>query len=451
MLAAVIVYIIIFIIIGFCDMRKVDSFEEYAVAGKRQGMSKVLLSILATAIGASATIGIVDRVADIGFPAIWWLVVGAVGLILQGLVLSEKVRGLNADTLPDVAEKTIGAPARKFIAAIIAVSWIGVIAAQYISMATVVSAITGKNNSRSILLIVVIITILYSVVGGQVSVVKTDMIQAVIMAAGFLAVFIYLFAVEGSCNQLVFENIKLTNEHFGGMDLFNLLFVVGGTYFLGPDILSRNLVSKDGKTAKKAAIAAGIALAVFAVIIVFIGMWVINFKADLGGKSPLIYLLDEIIPYPLAVILCLGLVSTILSSLDTCLVNVASIIEHDIFGRNSVNGVRVIVAVVGSASLGIALFKTDIIGLLTGAYSIYAPGIVFPLFIGIMCHDKRKIKRPLLYTGIIAGTVFGFINTYMHIGGAYLPLIGMGVSLIFSILSVLFAKPLPEFEETHKL
>ncbi len=451
MLAAVIIYTIIFIIIGLCDMRKVNSFEEYAVAGKRQGMSRVLLSILATAIGASATIGIVDRVAGIGFPAIWWLIVGAIGLVLQGLVLSEKVRCLNADTLPDVAEKTIGAPARKFIAAIIAVSWIGVIAAQYISMATVVSAITGKNNSRSILLIVVIITILYSVVGGQVSVVKTDMIQAVIMAAGFLAVFIYLFAVEGSCNQLVFENIRLTNGHFGGMDLFNLLFVVGGTYFLGPDILSRNLVSKDGKTAKKAAIAAGIALAVFAVIIVFIGMWVISFKADLGGKSPLIYLLDEIIPYPLAVVLCLGLVSTILSSLDTCLVNVASIIEHDIFGRNSVNGVRIIVAVVGAASLGIALFKTDIIGLLTGAYSIYAPGIVFPLFIGIMCHKKRKIKRPLLYTGIVAGTVLGFINTYMHIGGAYLPLIGMGVSLIFSILSVLFAKPLPEFEETHKL
>ncbi|MDE6026073.1 MAG: sodium:solute symporter family protein [Lachnospiraceae bacterium] len=437
MLVVTLVYITFLIGMGFYDMKRVGSFEEYAVAGKKQGLSRVLLSILATAIGASATIGIVDRAAAIGFPAVWWLIVGSVGLIVQGLVLSKKVRELNADTLPDVAQKTIGAVGRRIIAAIIGVSWIGVIAAQYISMATVVSAITGKNNSRLMLIIIVAVTILYSVVGGQMSVIKTDMIQAIIMASGFLLVFLYLFFIDGSSNELVFDSVELTNKSFGGMDLFNLLFVVGGTYFLGPDIMSRNLVSKDGKTAKRAAIAAGIALGIFAVIIVLIGMWVINYKGELGGMSPLIYLLNEIIPYPIAVILCLGLVSTILSSLDTCLVNVASIIEHDIIGRDKVNEVRMIVAVIGVASLGIALFKTDIIGLLTGAYSIYAPGIVFPLFIGIMCHDKKKLNLPLLYIGIIAGGGIGLLNTYMKVGGSYFPLIGMGISLVFSLLALI--------------
>ena len=96
MLIFVLIYIIIFTVIGFYDMKKVKSFEEYAVAGKKQGTSKVLLSILATAIGASATIGIVDRTASIGFPAVWWLLVGAVGLVLQGIFLSEKVRALDA-------------------------------------------------------------------------------------------------------------------------------------------------------------------------------------------------------------------------------------------------------------------------------------------------------------------------------------------------------------------
>lgn len=437
MLVITLIYIVFLIGMGFYDMKRVGSFEEYAVAGKKQGTSRVLLSILATAIGASATIGIVDRAAVIGFPAVWWLIVGSVGLIVQGLVLSKKVRELNADTLPDVAQKTIGTVGRKIIAIIIAISWIGVIAAQYISMATVVSSITGKNNSRLMLIIIVAVTILYSVVGGQMSVIKTDMIQAIIMAGGFLLVFIYLFCVDGSSNDVVFQHVELTNKSFGGMDLFNLLFVVGGTYFLGPDIMSRNLVSKDGKTAKRAAIAAGIALAVFAIIIVLIGMWVMNYKGELGGMSPLIYLLDEIIPYPIAVVLCLGLVSTILSSLDTCLVNVASIIEHDIIGRDRVNEVRIIVAVIGIASLGIALFKTDIIGLLTGAYSIYAPGIVFPLFIGIMCHDRIKLNRMMLYLGIIVGGGMGLLNTYLKVGGDLFPLIGMGISLIFSLLAML--------------
>lgn len=437
MLVITLVYIAFLIGMGFCDMKRVGSFEEYAVAGKKQGMSRVLLSILATAIGASATIGIVDRAAKIGFPAVWWLIVGSVGLIVQGLVLSEKVRQLNADTLPDVAQKTIGAVGRRMIAVIIGVSWIGVIAAQYSSVAMIAAAITGKDNGRLILVIIVAVTILYSVVGGQMSVVKTDVIQSVIMIGGFLLVFLYLFFVDGSSNQSVFGSVQLTNKGFGWMELFNLLFVVGGTYFLGPDIMSRNLLSRDGKTAKGAAIAAGIALGLFGVVIVLTGIWVIHYKGGTDGMSPLIYLLNEIIPYPIAVVLCLGLVSTVLSSLDTCLVNVAVIIEHDIIGRDKVNEVRIIVAVIGLVSLGIALFKTDIIELLTGAYSIYAPGIVFPLFIGIMCHGKIKLNRSLLYIGIIAGGGMGFLNTYMKIGGTCFPLIGMGVSLIFSLLAMI--------------
>lgn len=440
MLAIVLIYVAFLIGVGIYDMKKVKNFEDYAVAGKNQSSFRVLLSILATAIGASATIGIVNRAAGIGFPAVWWLVVGSVGLIAQGLILSKPVRALNADTLPDVAGITVGVVGKKIIAVIIAVSWIGVIAAQYISMATVVSAITGKANDRTMLLVIVAITIIYSVIGGQMSVIKTDVIQALIMAGGFVLVFIYLFFVNGSVNEIVFDKVELMNDSFKGMDLFNLLFVVGGTYFLGPDVMSRNLVSKDGKTAKKSAIGAGIILAFFAVIVVLIGMWVMNYNEELGGTSPLIYLMHNVIPYPIALILCLGLVSTILSSLDTCLVNVASIVEHDLLGRDKVNEVRAILAVFGVASLGIALFKTDIISLLTGAYAIYAPGIVFPLFVGIMSYKKRTIIKPLLYAGIIVGGGMGLLNTYMQIGGEYFPLIGMGLSLVFSVAAVLLGK-----------
>lgn len=437
MLILVLMYVLFLIGMGIYDMKKVGNFEDYAVAGKKQSFGRVLISILATAIGASATIGIVDRAAGIGFPAVWWLIVGSVGLVAQGLILSKKVRELDADTLPEVAGQTIGMFGRKLIAVIIAVSWIGVIAAQYISMATVIAAITGKKDNNVMLIIIVAVTILYSVVGGQLSVIKTDVIQGLIMAGGFVVVFIYLYFVNGEVNRIVFDSIELTNDKFGFMALINLLFVVGGTYFLGPDVMSRNLVSKDGKTAKKAAIVAGLILAAFAVIIVLIGMWVVNYVDDMGGKSPLIYLLNDIIPYPIAVILCLGLVSTILSSLDTCLVNVASIVEHDLIGRDKVSEVRIIVALFGISSLAIALFKTDIISLLTGAYSIYAPGIVFPLFVGIMCHNKKKLCRPILYLAIIAGGAMGILSTYFGVGGQYLPLIGMGASLALSVLAVL--------------
>ncbi|MBO5426218.1 MAG: hypothetical protein J6A25_11975, partial [Lachnospiraceae bacterium] len=93
----------------------------------------------------------------------------------------------------------------------------------------------------------------------------------------------------------------------------------------------------------------------------------------------------------------------------------------------------------GVISAVIAIFKTNIIGLLTGAYSIYSPGIVIPLFVAIMCHNKRKINKPLWYIGVIVGSLMGVVNTYLGLGGRYLTLIAMGISAVFSILSFIMS------------
>ena len=69
MLAAIIIYIILLAIVGIYDFFNIKDFKDYAVAGKNQSFSRVFLSLMATMIGASATIGVADRVVEIGFPA----------------------------------------------------------------------------------------------------------------------------------------------------------------------------------------------------------------------------------------------------------------------------------------------------------------------------------------------------------------------------------------------
>ena len=103
-LIALIVYLLIFVGIGIFDARGVKDFTDYSVAGKRQSALAVVMTLLATVVGASTTIGITDTVNNIGFPGIWWLMFGAIGLILQSFIISEKVRSTGADTLPDLAK-----------------------------------------------------------------------------------------------------------------------------------------------------------------------------------------------------------------------------------------------------------------------------------------------------------------------------------------------------------
>ena len=158
MLIAIILYIIILFGIGIFDFFKVKNFEDYAVAGKNQSFHRVFLSLMATMIGASATIGIVDRTVLIGFPAFWWLAVGSMGLILQAVLLSEKIRNLDADTLPDVAEKTVGSMGRILLAIIISISWIGVIAAQFVSIVKIVSVVV-PDASKNIILVIISLTL----------------------------------------------------------------------------------------------------------------------------------------------------------------------------------------------------------------------------------------------------------------------------------------------------
>lgn len=442
MLVAIIIYIVMLVGIGIYDSFGIKDFGDFAVAGKRQTFIRVFLSLMVTMIGASATIGVVDHVVQIGFPAFWWLGAGAIGLIFQAVFLSKKIRSLNANTLPDVAQKTIGTGGKILLASVISVSWIGIIAAQFVSIGKIIYIVMPEIDMQIILAVTSMIVIIYTLLGGQLSVIKTDNIQSWIIAAGILVTFIYLFATNGSANMKILESVNLLNNRFNSTDLMTMLFITGGAYFLGPDIISRNLVAKDGKTAQKAVIASAIGLIFFSIIITLIGLWAVNVISveALNGQNPLIYIMDKYIPYPYTILLCLALISALFSSADTCMINAASIIEHDLLMRDKVNEIRIIVCILGVAGLAVALFNTDIIGLLLRAYSFYVPGIVCPLFFAIWFYGKRSIYKPLWYIAVIAGSTLGSINSFMGIGSEFLPLVGMGTSFVLAGTSVLMGK-----------
>ena len=130
--------LIYFFVLGFIcirDLFKVKNFDDYVVAGRKQSSPFVFMSLMATVLGASATVGIAARAESIGFAAFWWLAVGAIGFWFQAAFLSKPVHDLDVRTLPEIAEKTVGKTGRKLVALIIAVSWIGIIAAQFAAVA----------------------------------------------------------------------------------------------------------------------------------------------------------------------------------------------------------------------------------------------------------------------------------------------------------------------------
>ncbi len=470
--------LIYFFVLGFIcirDLFKVKNFDDYVVAGRKQSTLFVFMSLMATVLGASATVGIAARAESIGFAAFWWLGVGAIGFWFQAAFLSKPVHDLDVRTLPEIAEKTVGKVGRKLVALIIAVSWIGIIAAQFAAVAGFIGLVLGHSAGTQSVLITATIVIVYTLFGGQLSVVRTDALQFGILTLGFFAVAIYLFggfsgtesatqiaataaktaaltnvnvaqsALEPtSAGLATFGNFNLLNEKFGFTDLVMMLFTVGGAYFLGPDVISRNLVAKDASSARKAVVVGSFAILVFSVIIVLLGMWAATYSPDTASGStmnPLFRLASGVLPLPLAALLSVGLLSALLSSADTCLINSAAIFGSDILNTRRITVVRLLVVAIGIIATFLALQGKDIIGLLTMAYSVYTPGIVAPLAVAIIAHKKFNIKKTLWYSGVIAGGLFGLIPAILASSAkiqtpAYHPHVGIAISLAFALASL---------------
>ena len=444
---ALIVYLCVFIAIGILDLKNIHNFTDYSVAGKNQGTFAVVMTLMATVVGASTTIGITDTVYKIGFPGIWWLAFGALGLILQSLFLSGRVREIDADTLPDLAGKTVDRSAEMLIALIIVISWIGVIAGQLVAMNSLITYALGKSD-RLVFLVVSLIVIVYTIIGGQKSVVRTDKLQLFLILFGVIACACCLYFVVGGNTADVVKNIEFLNENYRPANLFTQFFVIGGVYFLGPDIMSRNFISGSKEIARKSACISGFALLVFSVLITFIGMW-IRYNVtpeELGDSGALLYA-ASMLPRFVTILLIFGLLSAILSSTDTCIINASTIFVKDILRKESVMGVRITVMVIGGLSLALALLgRGDIMSLLTGAYSIYTPGVIFPLMIAVYAYSGSGVRRGVWLAAVIVGGLFGLAGTYFgdvlaavgvpEVILQYLTLIGMGLSLVISLFSV---------------
>lgn len=456
--------IIYFLVLGFICVRdwfKVKNFDDYVVAGRKQSSPFVFMSLMATVLGASATVGIAARAESIGFAAFWWLGVGAIGFWFQAAFLSKPVHDLDVRTLPEIAEKTVGKTGRKLVALIIAVSWIGIIAAQFAAVAGFIGLVLGHDAGTQAVLITAVIVVVYTLLGGQLSVVRTDALQFGILTLGFFAAAIYLFggfsgaeiATSGiaatanetaapSAGLATFGNFSLLNEKFGFADLAMMLFTVGGAYFLGPDVISRNLVAKDSSAARKAVVAGSFAILVFSVVIVLLGMWAATYTPNAAGSAvnPLFRLASGVLPLPLAALLSVGLLSALLSSADTCLINSAAIFGSDILNTRRISVVRLLVVAIGVIATFLALQGKDIIGLLMMAYSVYTPGIVAPLAVAIIAHKKFNVKKSLWYAGVCAGGLFGLVPAILATAKistpAYLPHIGIAVSLVFALISL---------------
>lgn len=418
-----VVYAAILLGIALLSLRYNTNLENFLVAGHKQRKILVVASMLASTIGGGITIGTVANAYRIGFPAFWFVAAGGIAHFLQGALLSERVRASEALTLPDLANRHLGPAVRMEISLIILVTWIGISAAQFVASARIITTLTGMPHAGAVASAAAFIVV-YTLIGGQKSVLRTDLFQFGILAGAVVLVLAYLFLAKPPASGSV--RMDLFTKDFGPLDLVYYVVVMGGSYFICPMMFSRILSADSPANARKSSFLSGTGMLFFAFAITFVGLWARSSLPDLGGLDPLNAIARNHVPSALGMVLILGLLAAILSTADTVLITAAGILEHDIFKGTRVAGVRMWTVAVGAVGAGIALFQTDVIAMLMKTYNGYTAGLVPALFVALMLPADRRVRPIWGFAAIAGGYALGLAGSVT--GSKVLPLAGMAVS-----------------------
>ena len=350
-LIIIVVYLVGIVAIGILSTRKqkLDS-DNYFLAGRGLKWGMIGAALFASNISTIHLVGLAASGYNEGL--VWgnfeWM--ATFSLILLGLVFAPFYFRNRISTLPEFLEKRYSPGARSFLAfmAIIGALFIHIGMSLYAG-AAVFQQFFGINVVASIL-IISIITAIYTVLGGLKAVVVTESIQTVLLLIG--AVLVTLFAIfalpeHGIHNITEFKEAlrpgqlnMIQTDNSAGLAWYAVLLgypILGVWYWCSDQtIVQRVLGAKTQRDAQLGPLFAGL-LKIFPVfILVFPGViGYVLFKDVIGTNSnqTLPVLINELIPTGLKGLISAGLLAALMSTIAAALNSSATLVAVDIVKR----------------------------------------------------------------------------------------------------------------------
>lgn len=247
--------------VALVDARRACTPEGFLLNGRRSGTVETACSIVASCVGSSATIGLAGLAFTAGMPAVWWLLSGAAGLMVLTTFLTHRIRERERLTLPELVRNRLGSPAVSLITAVILIAWCAILAAQLLALGVLVESATGFGHMEALAMGAAFV-VLYTAAGGQAGVMRSDVVQLLVMGAGLL--FVLVSALMQDTSPILTLRPEVLNEAFTLHDWSVFMLLVGGSYVVCPMLFGRMMSAKSTRVARHSGFiaAAGLAFAI---------------------------------------------------------------------------------------------------------------------------------------------------------------------------------------------
>ena len=443
--------------IGIWATRKTRTASDFFVAGQGIGLWALAIASMAATLSGFAFIGGPGLVYSVGIGAVFIILPVSLTNAMGAWVLAKRMRLLaevrDMITVPDAIGARYRSPLAQGLAAVaILIAVVGYMATNVLALGLVIDAIFGVGLTWGIW-IGTLITLAYSVSGGILAGVYTDVFQGSLMAIASVLVFVYVLEA-GSGLSGISRTILGADPGFLGpwgkltpLAALSFFFVFGLGSLGQPHVVHKFYMLKDPRRLKWYPLIMTVAL--FVTLLLYVGVGLAVKSVVVSGTMPALGRPDDatptfllrFTPLLLAALVFSGVAAAIMSTVNSFMSIGAAALTHVLpvalgrrvgnelrWGRISTVVISVVAALVAQASGTLVAFL-GIFG-----WGLFASTLVPALAIGLNWQGATRAGAiASIATGIVVTLVFetlAYLKVYSFPAGVTVS----GHSLVASML-----------------
>jgi SSS family solute:Na+ symporter len=422
--------------------RKKDSAQEYFLAGRNIGWFVVGASILASNVGSEHVVGLSGTAARSGLVMGHYELHSWIVLLLGWVFIPFYIRS-GVFTMPEFLERRFNASARWFLSVLSLLSYVLTkVSVTVYAGAIVIATFMGFDFWTSALVLVVL-TGIYSVLGGMRAVVYTEALQAVLLLAGSLILTLLGLREVGGWNALMQSLSAEQLNMFPPLDhpdfpWAGILFaspIVGVWYWCTDQyIVQRCLAARNEQEARRGTIFAAY-LKLFPFFIFLIPGLIATALASSGklqlasADAAFPALVQLLLPTGLRGLIAGGLLAALMSSLASVFNSCSTLFTMDIYKKLQPGASEQKLVTVGRVATGVVVLlgilwipvMSQISGVLyqylQSVQSYLAPPIAAVFLLGVF---YKRINVTGAMAALVGGALVGLLRILLELNKAHL-------------------------------
>ncbi|WP_045226423.1 sodium:solute symporter family protein [Methyloterricola oryzae] len=422
-LIGIFAYILLQLLVGVLVSKRIASEDDYLLAGRRLGLGLGTFTVFATWFGAETCIGAAGAVYRTGLSGGSADPFGyAACLLLMGVLFAVPLWRMRLTTLADLFRLRYSPRVEKLVVLMVAptsIMWAG---AQIRAFGQIISASSQFQVDAAITLAAGVV-IVYTVYGGLLADVVTDLVQGVALILGLVVLFVVVMQAQGGVSAAfaALEPARLNPLEGNGRSLMEVLeawaIPVTGSLF-AQELVARIVASRSPQVASLSSVAGGAVYLLVGLIPVALGLVGFQMMPELQEPEQILPLLaQKHLGSDLYILFAGALISAILSTVDSALLAASALVSHnvvlplarDVSEAGKVRIARYCVVLFGLVAYSLALVSEGVHELVEQASAFGGAGV----FVVVLFALTTRVGDSVCATGaLIAGVTAWHLGRY---------------------------------------